>query len=318
LPSEETQRNITFHFQPEDGAWAEAAGIVPVIVPTVTPDPMYVSVGSRTKVTLTATGRGTPLSDIYVGLDGRGVDVADTNGTTGADGKAQFSISPSTTGDMDIHVGEEGRIIPTKLTVTSWELEISAPVQVMELESFTVTATEKGTGDPVEGATIEVQGLGTDVTNADGEVTFTTVDVTSDRVYEITGTKPGYTSDTTTTTVINQPRIYMTLPSEPPATGAAFTVKAGGDDGNNNGIVVTILSGTTEITSGQTVNGEVSLTVNEAGTYTVTATKTGYISAMKSDGTEYTIVIGGTPGFELLTLLIALGVAFILLRRRRK
>ncbi len=36
------------------------------------------------------------------------------------------------------------------------------------------------------------------------------------------------------------------------------------------------------------------------------------------DGTlEITVGGGGTPGFEVLTLLVALGVAFILLRRRR-
>ena len=59
---------------------------------------------------------------------------------------------------------------------------------------------------------------------------------------------------------------------------------------------------------------EVQITyIIEEGDYTVYASKTGF-----QDSDMITITIeGGIPGFELLTLLVALGVAFILLRRRR-
>jgi len=99
LPEGEALSNITFWFKPElsdggDGEWAKASGKVGVSVPTVTPSPMYASIGTITTITCTVTGRGTPLEDIYVGLDGRGISVADTNGTTGTDGTIEFSITP--------------------------------------------------------------------------------------------------------------------------------------------------------------------------------------------------------------------------------
>ena len=51
------------------------------------------------------------------------------------------------------------------------------------------------------------------------------------------------------------------------------------------------------------------------GSYPVTATFPGY------DAVSATVTVakgGGIPGFELLTLIAAIGVAFLLLRRRRK
>ena len=80
------------------------------------------------------------------------------------------------------------------------------------------------------------------------------------------------------------------------------------------GATVTV-DGTDTYTSG--ADGKITLTapdVTEQTTITVTAAYENY-----QTGT-LTITIdpsGGVPGFELLTLIAALGVAFILLRRRR-
>jgi hypothetical protein len=53
--------------------------------------------------------------------------------------------------------------------------------------------------------------------------------------------------------------------------------------------------------------------VDKETEYTITASFEDY-----QDGTlTITIKPGGIPGFELITLIAALGVAFILLRRRR-
>jgi len=52
---------------------------------------------------------------------------------------------------------------------------------------------------------------------------------------------------------------------------------------------------------------------SEEGDYTVTATYEDYEDATF----VITIKAGGIPGFELLTLIAAIGVAFILFRRRR-
>ncbi len=326
LPEGEALANITFWFKPEltdggSGEWARASGIVGVSVPTVTPDPMYASIGTITTITCTVTGRGIPLEDIYVGLDGRGISISDTNGTTGSDGTIEFSITPSSTGDIDIHAGEEGRIVDTKLTITNWILDVSVDVsQVNEGSDFTVTVIKMGTTTVVEGATVSISGIGSATTDSAGKVTFTAPSVTSDSTYTIKATKAGYREDTDIVTikVLNIPKIYMSTPTTI-TIGESFTIKAGADDGNNNGILVTITKGDgTVVKQGATVNGQVSFTIKEkdakAGKYTLTATMTGYV-----DADPVTVEIKGkAPGFELLTLIIAIGVALILLRRRRK
>ena len=51
----------------------------------------------------------------------------------------------------------------------------------------------------------------------------------------------------------------------------------------------------------------------QRGTYAITATFAGFEAAA-----EATFCADPTPGFELLTLIAALGIALILLRRRKK
>jgi hypothetical protein len=326
LPTGEAMRNITFWFKPElsdgsDGEWAKASGKVAVSVPTVTPSPMYASIGTITTITCTVTGRGTPLEDIFVGLNGRGISVSDTNGTTGTDGTIEFSITPSSTGDIDIHVGEEGRIVKTKIIVTNWMLDVSVDSpQVNEGSDFTVTVMRKGTTTAVEDATVSISGIGSATTDATGKATFTAPSVTSDSTYTIKATKEGYREDTNIVTikVINKPKIFMSAPTSANQ-GESFTIKAGADDGNNNGILVSIKKADgTLVASEPTVNGQATFKLTEkqakAGSYTITATMTGYV-----DADPITIKLGQqSPGFELLTLIIALGVALILVRRRRK
>jgi hypothetical protein len=314
LPPGEAVANITFWFKPElsdggDGEWARASGLIPVSVPTIVPNPMYVAVGQRTLVNILVTGRGNPLDDIFIGLHGRGVL---DNGTSGADGIATFSVMPTSAGNISIDVGEEDRTVDTVLIATNWMIDLSVPAQAYEREDFTITVTEQTSGDPVEGATVEVQSIGTAETDANGEATFTAPEVTSDRSLDVSATAPGYAPDKDKNIVIiNIPKIYISAPKEA-AAGQAFKVKAGGDDGNNNGISVT-LTGAGKTYTETTVNGEATFTVEKEGKYTITAQKSDYADA---DPVKITIK-PGSPGFELLTLIVAIGIAFILLRRRR-
>jgi len=221
---------------------------------------------------------------------------------------------PTSAGNISIDVGEEGRTVDTVLISTNWVLNIDAPAQTDEREEFTVTITEETSGDPVKDATVEVQGIGTATTNENGIATFTAPEITSDRTLEITATADGYAPDTPKNIVIiNVPKIYISVPSEV-TLDEAVIIKAGGDDGNNNGITVTV-TGPGGTFTGITVNGEVSIKVTKKeGTYTITATKTDY-----ADADPVTITVKApSPGFELLTLIIAIGVAYILLRRRRQ
>jgi len=63
--------------------------------------------------------------------------------------------------------------------------------------------------------------------------------------------------------------------------------------------------------------GKVSIKMSSTGEQTITATFPG--DGYKDGSLTITVKkASGTPGFELLTLIIAIGVAFILIRRRRK
>ena len=84
------------------------------------------------------------------------------------------------------------------------------------------------------------------------------------------------------------------------------------DDAGNPIIGATVTINQKSVTSGG--EGIAKLTgPSDEGTYQITATKTGFADA---DAVEIKIE-GRIPGFELLTLIAAIGVAFILLRRRR-
>jgi hypothetical protein len=271
------------------------------------------------------------LPDIFVGLNGRGISIAGTNGTTGADGKLALSVNPNSAGNMDIHVGEDGRVVETKVVVTNWKIDIDAPVKVNEGSDFIVTITELASGDAVEDASVTLGGVGTVTTDADGIASFSgTVaapEVSSDIAYTLTAAKEGYVSGTASITIINVPKLTVTTkyPNEKGKGSTSgicvdqtFTVTVSKDDANPavNALVVLQGDATEYYTDG---NGQVTLTApSTAGAYTITASFGAFL-----DGTITVTVLSKdddwckTPGFELLTLLVAIGVAFILLRRRR-
>jgi hypothetical protein len=96
------------------------------------------------------------------------------------------------------------------------------------------------------------------------------------------------------------------------STGSTFQVVVADDAGSAIIGATVTLDGTT-YTSG--ANGIATLTApSTAGTYTITASKTNFVT---SDPVTITVEEKGIPGFELLALIAAIGVAFILLRRRR-
>jgi len=331
LPGDTAEMNITFWFKPANsngnlGAWARASGRVAIKVPTIEASITHVPLGETSTVVLTTRGRdddvdgiGDPISGVYVGLNGHGVSIVDTNGTTDTDGTIEFSILPTSTGDIAIHVGEEGRIVTTAITVTSWILDVSTDVtQVAEGDPFTVTVVKAGTTTPVEDATVAILGIGTAKTNSLGTAPFTAPEVTSDSTYTITVTSEGYRKDPDAVTikVINVPKLTVSLKPATANRGVDVTVTVSKDDANPAvNAKVTIQGDTTEYyTDG---NGQVTITAPKSdGTYIITAT----FGTFK-EGTKTLTVSGekpSQPGFELLTLIIAIGVAFILLRRRRK
>ncbi|MCX6666471.1 MAG: hypothetical protein NT038_10530, partial [Euryarchaeota archaeon] len=318
LDDDEAEQYITFWFQPTqptEGVWARAKGTLPVSVPMVTPDKTHVALGKTSTVNVDVTGRGIKLSDVYVRLHGSSID---TNGTSDTTGRVSFSILPAATGNISIDVGEEGRTTETVIIVTGWVLAVTIdPVVVNEGQTFTVTALRDGTTTAVNDAQITFNGV-TKTTDATGKQTFEAPSVTGDRTYTVTVAADGYASDpdTLSITVVNVPTLYLSIEGgkNTIATGQSFTLVVGGDDGNSAGIAVTFNS-ETKITAGDGKATFAAPTVDADTPYTVTATKDGYNAATPL---AITVTKAGVPGFELLTLVAALGVAFILLRRRQK
>jgi len=318
LAPELAQQNITFYFKPDSdagtGSYAKTSGMLPVSVPTVTPEQQYVAVGQTTAIDVTVTGRGNPLDDIYVGLHGRGIE---QNGTSGADGIVTFSVLPTSSGNISIDVGEEGRTVETVLIATNWRLDVSvSPIDVNEGEDFIVTVIEENSGDAVDGATVKIQGISTVTTDANGEASFTAPEVTSDRTYTISTSKAGYAPepDQVTVRVINVPSLVISADAEV-GPGESFDVAVAKDTGDPVVGATVEFNGKTTTTK---AGGVASLTApNKKGDYTITAS----FGTFEDATTTITVTETtepGVPGFEVLTLVAALGVAFILLRRRRR
>ncbi len=310
LPPDKSQMNITFMFKPEttNSEFAKTTDVVPVKIPDVSASPASLPCNKLAMLDITTTGRGVGLPNVWVSIEIPGL-TGEMDTATDAAGKATFVFTPPTTGDIIIKI--ENRTSTTKVSVTSWALYLDAPSQANENEVFTVTIRNgTATGAGIVGASVKFN-RETKTTDSSGQVTFTAPAVTSDREYTIVATKEGYAEDTATIIVLNKPKLIIVSPSEA-NTGSTFNVVIA-DNAGNSVIGATVTFNTKIYTTG--AQGIATLTApSEEGKYTIAATFTGFTDA---DEVTITITPGGIPGFELLTLIAAIGVAFILLRRRR-
>jgi hypothetical protein len=129
--------------------------------------------------------------------------------------------------------------------------------------------------------------------------------------YPITATAEGYTSVSGTIMVLNVPKLIVAISGDVKA-GQTFTLTVADDAGNAViGATVTFEGKTYTTGAGGTVTMTAPTT---EGSYPVSATFPGFGSV---SSTVTVLKGGGIPGFELLTLVAAIGVAFLLLRRRR-
>jgi len=315
LPNNTGRMNITFEYKPEAGGseFAKADGVVPVKVPDATPTPDKVAIGETATVNVLVTGRGQPLSGVNVTLKGAGINL---NATTGSDGIATFSFLPGSTGKISILI--ENRSTGVTIEVTAYALEIEIPASVAE-GTFTITVKDEK-GNPVEGAYVKFTGTGeTKTTNSEGKVTFNiTIPGTMPyATYKLIATKAGYRSDEETITIANVFNLYITAPSKLSA-GQKLTVKVTSDTGPVYGVTVTIKKGE-EVIDTKTLTGPEGVTftipkVKEKTTFTIIAEKEGFNPATY----EITVSPAGIPGFELITLLAAIGIAIILLRKKKQ
>lgn len=314
-----TLGKVHYEFSPEDGDFRASEGELQITTAVATPSPSTIYLLEPTTVTITVKHPATqePLPNVRVSLDNE----ENTSTTilskipnaayTNANGQVTFALTAEASGTITIYL-KNGSDPDNKYTIgaaarKTMTLDVDPSVQ----EEGTFTVTAKYGGVAITDAIVTITFNGETTTTTTGTATLTAPSVQTNLNYKVEATAPGYSSESTTILIVNQPKIFLTVPDQDVSAGESFEVVAGADDGNSAGIQVTF-NGVTKTTSG---NGVVKFTApTEPGTYQITATKDGYISA---DTGEVVIAAGGIPGFEILTLIAAIGVAFILLRRRQ-
>jgi hypothetical protein len=315
-----TLGNVTYEFEPEGGDYRHAEGLLRVTTATAAPNPATIYLGEATVVTVTVThpATGAPLEDVRVGLD-HNLSLNETilaklpsDLFTDATGKVQFSISADASGDVVIYL--ENQTDPDNEFVITAQarkpMAISLNPSVDEGKTFTVEA--KTNGVLITDATVTFTFDGQTWPTTTGVATLTSPTVATSMAYPISATAEGYVPATgAIVMVLNIPKLIVAVSGEVKA-GQTFSLTVADDTGSAVIGATVTFEGKTYTTG---AGGVVSITApSTEGTYPVTATFPGY------DAVSGTVTIakgGGIPGFELLTLIAAIGVAFLLLRRRR-
>ena len=317
-----TLGNVTYSFTPDGGADRHADGLLRVTTATAVPSPATIYNGEATLVTITIThpATGDPIEGVDVRLEAWNASLSDTilakipdNETTDAAGKVQFSITADASGEVPIYI-ENASDPDNEFVIVATArkpMTISMNPSVDEGKTFTVEA--KSNGVLITDATVTFTFDGQTWPTNTGVATITAPTVATSMAYPITASAEGYVTATgAIITIVNIPKLIVAVAGEVKA-GQTFTLTVADDTGSAViGATVTFEGKTYETGAG----GTVAITApSKAGSYPVTATFPGY------DTISDTITIeegGGIPGFELLTLVAAIGVAFLLLRRRRK
>lgn len=141
------------------------------------------------KVTVTDETTGNPIPgakvEVVVGKDSNGDDVI-VSGTTGNDGSVTLEDLPTGSNTVKVTEVPEGYDVPADKTVTVEQGQTTnVPFVVESKGSITVTVTEKGTNEPIQGATVALQdGSGTPVEDANGTAITGTTDADGKIVFD--------------------------------------------------------------------------------------------------------------------------------------
>ncbi|MCX6667571.1 MAG: hypothetical protein NTV74_04960 [Euryarchaeota archaeon] len=326
-----TLGNITFSYQPQSGedrpADAKDGKILKVTTATAIPIPATIYLGEPTTVTITVTHPAAPyaaLEDIRIGLD-HGLNLSTTilsklptDAFTDANGQVQFAITADASGEITIYI-ENGTDPDNEFVIKAearktMKITTSVPA-VNEGETFTVEA--KSGGVLITDATVIITFAGNTSTTETGTKTLTAPAVKASLDYMITATADGYSDDTATIKVLDVPKLTIILPSGKVYGTKEFTVTVADDTGSAVVGAKVTFNGADYYTG---AGGSLTLTAPDvketSKDYTLTAAFTGFESSAEKTLTIYKTQ-GGIPGFELVTLIAAIGVALILLRRRR-
>jgi len=312
LPLNKFQENISFLFKPDTSGskYAPTNGQTPIKVAHVTATPSILVFNEPSSVEVRVTGRNIGLNNVLVGLNIPGhTETAES--TTDSSGRVTFAFTTLTSGTITIQI--ENRTSDVSILITSWSLHLSAPLQSNEDEPFTITVrNSSSTGEIITDALITFAGQ----TNT--EQTLTAPSVRNDIYYTITVSKIGHKETSTNILILNVPKLEIYIDELTfiyvPNSENTFTIIIADDEGKPI-VGATVLFNNKTYTSG--VSGVVTLEIpSEAGNYTIEAIKDGFETSTALSISSS--VKQSTPGFEILSLIVALGVCFILIRKRKR
>lgn len=296
-------------------------GQLTISLPVFTIDPETIYIGQSNVVTIWAKdSNGEAIEGINLTLWGNTITQPEPV-MTNSDGKVIFSLEPRSSGYANVTIA---RNVTYTSGVLTWTNDVITEdyVTIDSLSTFTITVSKSpiyqgetltvtvksGTSD-VSGVDVTFGEL-TGKTDSSGQATFTVPDPgVESAIYTITAEKAGYITKEKSITVI---KVY-TLSGTATYDADAGTVTVSAiliGKGAAVGATITFNS-QTETTDAYGQATFTAPTVDEDTEYTATITYDG------KTATATVTVKAGTPGFELLTLIAAIGVAFILLKRRR-
>jgi len=302
------KQNLSFEFKPSGGGcgYGKVDSIVEIKVADVTASPKYVAYNTPVKVDILVEGRGNPLKDVNVTLEIPGLTAVED--ITSPDGVAEFAFTPQATGTIKIFI--ENRESDEVIEIVSWSFDISVQSQVNEKTQFTITIKDDE-GEPEEGVKVTFDGTNKN-TGTDGKVSFNAPQVSSSSTYDIKASKDGFMPQTVSIKVNNVPELQIIAPDEVTAE-QSFDVTIADDEGRAI-VGANVRFGGNDYTS--EAQGTVKLTAPaEARDYKITASFDDYVD------TEISITVNAkpsTPGFELLSIVIALGVILIVRKKIKR
>jgi hypothetical protein len=319
--------NVTFVDEWLADTGNETSGELSIEFPTfiVDPDTIYIDMANTIEITANDVDDN-PIEGINLTLKASTQGVIDSQPEpveTDANGQVILSVTPDASGKLNVTIARDLEYVDDDLqwdnaVVTDTIINVTSikPITIKVskspiYEGETLTVTIESNDNPVGADEVYVEfGNNGEWTDENGQVDFVVPDPGVDSAgFEVYASGDGYTSESKTVTVINLWDISIIAPSGTIEKGKEYTFTIVAKGQPLAGATIT-LDGK-EYTSGS--DGKVKITVpDKTGEYTITATFPNYM-----DGT-LTFTVKETPGFELLTLIVALGVAFILLRRRRQ
>jgi len=261
---------------------------------SISPEVIYLGEITTVSITVTDSTTGLPVQDVKIGID-EGLNLSESilvkipsPGYTGSDGVVSFGLRTESTGNATIYINGISDLINPHIIRSSIRktMYIDRPASVIEGEDFEVNLKDVY-GNLITDATIYVTFNGETKSTTTGKITLTTPDVSQALEYTIEATVEGYTSSTKDITVINKPKLYIAVEGatindvgEFVLSAGVVVIKAGGDDGNEFGITVTLTND-----GGMEQTGVAPLTVDlssSPGKYIITAIKSGYITAVET------------------------------------